>query len=400
MVTILRKCGIPASGLVAILLLAPAWSQETHADTAAESCSRAKQALSSAKEEFGFPGAVGAIEFGAGEDCVFAIGTADVVRQLPMRPDHRFLAASIGKTFVAAEVIRLAYAGILDVDDKVANWLGGEDGYGRIPNADEMTIRHLLSHTAGIPDHVYQEAFARDWSGRTSKDSPISPWQLVAYIFDAEPLFRPGEGFGYTDTGYILLGLIIEKASGQAFHDLVRRDFLEPLGLDQTSPSSPPRLADLVQAYIDGDRIDMDQEAVKDEDGYLTYNAASEWTGGGFVSSARDLARWVRAYFSGQAMSCDYLDLVLEGAPRPDSPEGMRYGLGVSKYPTEFGIAYGHFGWIPGYVSAAFYVPALDTSYAFSINTDINLMGGPDSNFSKVHERLVDAVFDRGRDGK
>jgi len=381
----LRKTGIPATGLVAILLLAPAWSQDTLAVTAADTCSRAEKALSGAKKEFGFPGAVAAIKFGAGEECVFAIG--------------RFLAASIGKTFVAAEVIRLAFAGTLDIDDKVAKWLGGEEGYERIPNADAMTIRHLLSHTAGIPDHVYQEAFARDWSGRTSKDEPIPPWQLVAYIFDTEPLFRPGEGFGYTDTGYILLGLVIEKASGQAFYDLVQRDFLEPLDLERTAPSSAPRLPGLVQAYIEGDRIEMTQAEAVDEDGYLAYNAASEWTGGGFVSNPRDLARWVRAYFSGQAMPCDYLDLVLEGAPRPDSPEGKRYGLGVSKYPTEFGVAYGHFGWIPGYVSAAFYVPAGDISYSFSINTDINMMGGPDSNFSKVHDRFVDAVFGAGRRG-
>jgi D-alanyl-D-alanine carboxypeptidase len=392
--TILQKSGTVATGLLAILLLLPGCSQDKFPSAAAETCDRAKQVLTAGKEEFGFPGAVGAINFETGEECEFAIGLSDVDDQVPMRPDHRFLAASIGKTFVAAEVMRLAYAGTLDIDDKVGMWLGEHEGYERIPNADEMTIRHLLSHTAGIPDHVYQPALAGDWSVLTSKDSAIPPWRLVGYIFDTEPLFEPGAGFAYSDTGYILLGLIIEKASGQPFYDLVERDFLVPLKLDRTAPTSAPRLPGLAQAYIEGERIEMSQKETIDADGYLRYNAASEWTGGGFVSNPRDLARWVKAYFSGQSMPYDYLERVLEGAPHLDTAANKGYGLGVSKYTTEFGVAYGHFGWIPGYVSAAFYLPERGVSYSFSINTDINLMGGPDSNFSRLHDRVVESIFD------
>jgi len=393
MENLLLKSGTVAAALLVAVLGTQGCSPENLPAAMAETCSRAEQALAAGMEEIGFPGAVGAISFGSGEECVFAVGLSDLDGQVPMRPDHRFLAASIGKTFVAAETILLAHEGVLDIDDKVSRWLGDKEGYERIPNADEMTIRNLMSHTAGIPDHVYQPAFAADLSGLDSRDAAIPPWQLVGYIFDTEPLFQPGEGFGYSDTGYILLGLVIEAASGQPFQGLVQRDFLVPLDLDRTTPSTTPNPSNLSQAYIDGERIRMTQKEALDAYGYLNYNAATEWAGGGFVSNPRDLARWSRALFSGKAMPFEYLDLMLEGSPQAGTTEGRSYGLGVSKYPTEFGVAYGHFGWIPGYVSAAFYLPARDASFAFSINTDINLMGGPESNFSRLYDRFIESVF-------
>jgi len=181
-----------------------------------------------------------------------ASGLADQELRTPMPRDAKMLAASVGKTFVAAVALALAKEGKLGFGDKIEKWLGGEDWFPRLPNAGGITIRHLLTHSSGLPDHVHDPRYPeeRERQRRLNPDwAPTEP-QIIRYILDKAPLFEPGRGYSYTDTGYHLLGLIIEKASGSRYYDEVRRRFLVPLGLTLTIPSNRRDLPGLVPGYL------------------------------------------------------------------------------------------------------------------------------------------------------
>lgn len=385
-----------------IMMLAacsPAPSQTIALTTSQEAaCARGKAALESARQEHYFPGGVAAFNFPNGAICVFSVGWQDKEETRPMHDDARFMAASIGKTIVAAVAVRLIKEGKLGLDDKVSDWLGEREGFDRIPNARDITLRHLLSHSAGIPDHVYTEEFLSDWRANADTDNVISPWSLVEYIFDKEPLFKAGAEYAYTDTGYILLGLVIEKASGRSFYDLAQDYFLTPLHLEGTTPAISREVPGLVQAYAGANAAGDEPTTTLDKDGLLRWQPATEWTGGGFISQPRDLAIWVKAHFSGRSMQHDYLDEVLNGAPQEAKDNGTNYGLGVSRIESPYGPMYGHGGWVPGYRSAAFYLPSKDVSYAFEVNTDIGLAGEhnafPDVNFALLKAVLGEEAGD------
>jgi len=359
-------------------------------------CARARSRLEALRDQHGFPGAVMAIRSLEGRDCRFAVGTADRELGRPMLPGDRMLAASIGKTFVGATVLDLAARGILGLDDRVSDWLADLPGYERLPNAAEMTIRHLLTHTSGLADHIHDERFLADWRQRmTQGQHYFEPAEVLAYLHDTPPLFPVGATFAYTDTGYILLGLVIERAAGQSFYSLVQTRFLSPIGLSQTTPSDRRRLTGLVQGYAGANRARVEPFSTLDEQGLLRWHPLTEWTGGGFMSNARDLARWVLVHFSGNSMDHDYLPELLRGIPAEARAAGSSYGMGASTLDTPWGPLIGHTGWVPGYRSTAFFLPEQGTAYALQVNTDIGL-AGEGNPFLEINLALLEAMFGEG----
>jgi len=198
----------------------------------------------------------------------------------------------------------------------------------------------------------------------------------------------------YTDTGYILLGLIIEKASGRTFYDMTQEYFLDPMGLYSTSPSTSRSIKGLVPGYMSANNFRGFPEKTVGADKRLVWNPKYEWTGGGFASNAQDLARWVHRYFSGEAMLYGYLNDAINGSPHRESGAVLRYGLGASVVQTSYGEMHGHSGWIPGYRSAAFYFPDHDISYALQINTDIGL-SGEGNHFQELNNFVLKAIFEK-----
>jgi D-alanyl-D-alanine carboxypeptidase len=325
--------------------------------------------------ELKFQGATAAYVLPDGTTAVAATGLADVESGQAMTPESRMLAASIGKTFVGAEVLALAQEGKLGLDDAVSGWLGDGPWYSRLPNGGQITVRHLLTHTAGLHDHVYEEAFAKALSeGRQTPGDPLPPEELVEFILDKEPLNEPGEGFHYSDTGYILLGMIIEEAADRSFYQEVEQRFLEPLNLDQITPSNRRELEGLAAGYTTADNpLGLPPKSTT-APGVMAWNPAVEWTGGGFVSSSRDLARWAKALYEGKAMEGDYLGELFRSVPVVAGETS--YGAGVGIYEnTPLGPMYGHGGGIPGYTSSMRYYPDYRFAVAFQVNTDINRDG-------------------------
>jgi D-alanyl-D-alanine carboxypeptidase len=325
--------------------------------------------------EAGFPGATAAFILADGRCFSCATGYADQEDKVRMRPDARMPAGSVGKTFVAAVALSLAQEGRLGLDDKIDKWLGKEDWFSRLPNGREITLRMLLTHSSGLTDHVYDPRFVQAVARQAAlrdrdPDFYFTPRQLVEFVLDKPPLFAPGKGYSYSDTGYILAGMIIERATGSTYYEQLRKRFLLPLKLRLTVPADHREIPGLASGYMSPNNpLGLPAKTVAD--GKMVFNPASEWTGGGLASNPRDLVRWAKELYEGRVMAKPYLDeLLTSGAT--DRTGKTRYGLGVSIRETEFGTAYGHGGWFPGYVTAMAYWPRHKVAVAAQINTDVN----------------------------
>lgn len=371
-------------------------------DAAAESIDLQRQfqaTLDAFQQKYGFPGATAAFVLPDGEVGVAAAGLADIRTATAMTPRSRMLAASIGKTFVSAAIVALARDGRLDLDDPVSDWLGHRDWFNRLPNHDSMTLRHLLNHSSGLPDHVHDAAFqaaaSERWHGAAN---PFPPDAAVAFVLDQPALFEAGQGWAYSDTGFILLGMVIESATGQDYYDVIRARFIEPLRLAHTTPSNRPALRGLATGYTSDDNPFGLPPETTTSPGMMAWNPGVEWTGGGLVSTSRDLAVWGAALFRGRAMEAPYLADLLTAVPIDPREPGVGYGLGVSIHSGgSFGPVYGHGGWIPGYSSSLRYYAEHDVSIAFQINTDIGLVDDSAPLLPELEKQLAKLVVDAVR---
>lgn len=372
---------------------APAWA-ESHTPE-----HRLAALLERVRIDHGFPGATAAIALADGEIVAAATGLADVESERPMTAETRMLAASIGKTFVAATALSLETDGLLSRADLVSKHLGDRDWFTRVPNHATITVGDLLNHSAGLPDHVHLASFQEEMAWRMAGgDVALSPVDSIAHILDAEPLFPAGSGWAYTDTGYLLLGLVIEAAAGRPYYDLVTERFLQPLGLDDTTPSDSPVLPDLAAGYVGEDNPFGLPPRTMDDAGRLLWDPAMEWTGGGLVSTSRDLATWGRALFTGAAMEAPYLDRMLDGVPVSPEAPGIFYGAGVALYAnTPLGPIYGHGGWIPGYVSSLRHYAEHGVTVAFQINSDVGFMDDSSDLVPALEAALADFAIATAR---
>jgi len=345
--------------------------------------------------KYQFPGATAAFILPDGTTGAAAVGLADVENGIEMQPESRMLAASIGKTFIGATVLSLAGEGILSLDDSISTWFDDCTWFDRLPNHGLITLRHLLTHTSGIPNHVETESFALAFQeGKFSKDQPPSPEQLIAFILDRKALFKPGEGWAYSDTGYLLVGLIIEEVSGNSFYQEASRRFLRPLHLDLTSPSNRLEIAGLAAGYMSESNTFGLPAKTTIRPGVMTWHPGIEGAGGGFVSSPADLVVWGKTLYEGRAMECDYLDELLDSTPVSGDSGGVGYGIGVAVHSGgSFGPVYGHGGWIPGYSSSLRYYPKHRIAIAFQINTDIGIVDDSTPVIRGMETRLAQIII-------
>lgn len=337
------------------------------------------------RERYGFPGATAAIALPDGTVMAAATGLADVEAGRAMTPDTPMLAASIGKSFVAATVLALEDEGRLSRDDLLSVYLGDRTWFDALPNAGAISVDHLLHHTSGLPDHVHLPEFQAEWPRLTTDGRDFDPERLMHFVTGREPLFEAGTGWAYSDTGYVLLGLVIEDVTRQAWHDAVRTRLLDPLGLGGTIPSNRPDLPGLAVGYVAPDNPFGLPARTADAEGRLLWNPAVESAGGGFAATSADLARWGHLLFGGEALDAPYLDRLLDGVPvDPDAP-GVLYGAGVAIHAdTPRGPVWGHGGWIPAYVSSLRHYPDHGITVAFQINTDVTDVGVMDNSSDLV----------------
>ena len=315
-----------------------------------------------------FPGATLGVVLANGESFSLAVGFSDRRAKTPMKPTDRMLAGSVGKTFAAATALQLIKEGKIGLDDKIEKYLGREEWFSRLPNAKEITVRQLMNHTSGLVRYEFKEQFTKDLTANPEK--VWKPAELVAYLFDEKPPFEAGKGWDYSDTNYIVLGMIIEKVTGRNFYDEANRRLIQPLKLTDTIPQDGPVLKGVVQGYAGPNNPfgGTDEMIVN---GKFAINPQFEWTGGGYASTAHDLARWAKMMYEGKAFAPELLPQVVEGVPAPMLGRESKYGLGVIIRKTPAGTSYGHSGFFPGYMTDMMYFPEHKAAVAVQVNTSV-----------------------------
>lgn len=371
--TIKRIC---CALFAALLFAAPTWSQASPqavptASASAPLDARIQTRLAELHRNAEFPGVVVGYVLADGKAGAIAAGFSDREAQTPMRPSDRMFSGSVGKTYVAAVMMQLVAEGKLQLDDLAGKWLGREAWFARVPNAKALTLRMLLSHTGGVPEYYDKPSFNEQMKANLYK--VWKPEELIAHILDMQPLNAPGAAFSYADTNYLLIGLVIEKATGKTYYQELERRILRPYKLRDTEPSIKPQLRGLVPGYSNLGRQLFgfaDEKTVKD--GKYAFNPQMEWTGGGLISNAEDLARWARIYVAGDVIPAALREeMIRVTQPMGPNPNAPRYGLGVIIAQTPFGPAVGHSGFMPGYLTEMYYLPEKKLALAVQFNTDM-----------------------------
>lgn len=315
-----------------------------------------------------FPGATLGIVLANGEVLSLAVGYSDRRVKTPMRPTDRMLAGSTGKTFAAATALQLVKEGGIGLDDKVEKYLGGMQWYSRMPNAKDITVRQLMNHTSGLVRYEFKDQFTKDLTANPEKT--WKPEELLAYLLDEKPPFEAGKGWDYSDTNYIVLGMIIEKVTGRKFYDEANRRVIKPLKLKNTIPQDGIKLKGVIQGYA-GDKNPFGGKDEMISNGQFAINPQFEWTGGGYASTSEDLARWAKMIYEGRAFDASLLPQALDGVAAPMLGRETKYGLCVIIRKTAAGTSYGHSGFFPGYMTDMMYFPEHKIALAVQVNTSV-----------------------------
>ena len=281
---------------------------------------------------------------------VAASGTEERDGDTPATAEAQFRVASTTKLFVATVVLQLAEEGRLDLDAPVSGYVPG------FRHARGVTIRQLLNHTSGIPDYTRTEHFHEGLLA--DRDRAWSTDELLGLVADVRRDFAPGTDYLYSNTGYLLLGRVVDTVTGSTWAGEVRRRILDPLQLQHTYVAgAEPVPGGVLPGYIDVDS-DGDVENVETGDPWPALETA-EGPAGAIVSTAGDLAAFADALFHGRLLRPGSLEqMVAEG---PHHPRNANYGLGVEISRPDYRLTvWGHGGFTIGFKSALWYVPQQD----------------------------------------
>ncbi len=267
----------------------------------------------------------------------FSSGVFNLKTGEPLRTTDGFRIASMSKTLTATLVLQLMEEGQLELDAPFSDYLDITLPHGQ--DLSKLTIKMLLHHNAGLWDFAMSQAWGKSvWSdpGRFHKPQETLNWALT----NGELIGNPGTSYHYSDTGYLILGMLLEAVTHQSWGDLCRNRILVPVGMSQTwlEGYESPR-STLSHCYVD----EMDG---------LDINGSVDWAAGGHVSTSADLRDFVQAVFHGQLFRhLATLDIMLSGF---DCGDGTAYGAGVKIRRSGKQILWGHSGF---WGSFMFYIP-------------------------------------------
>ncbi|WP_329375831.1 beta-lactamase family protein [Streptomyces sp. NBC_01351] len=298
----------------------------------------------SALQALGITGVQARVTTASGRDLVSATGVAVAGTNRPVPRDGYFRIASTGKALMATVVLQLVGEGRLSLEDTVDRQLPGViDGNGN--DGRKITVRQLLQNTSGLHDDL--PGFDTPEEYYKHRYDTYTPEQIVARAMKHHPDFQPGTGFGYSNTGYVVLGMIVEKATSRPWQEQVESRILKPLGMNHTYlPGTTPTLrrphADGYQVFASGERTDVTEQIVPDL--------------GGYVSTTADVNRFFQGLLGGKLLSEARMAEMRNTVPVDKRLEaiwpGGRYGLGLVNRPLTCGGSYwSHEGGEAGYIT-------------------------------------------------
>ncbi|MED1116640.1 serine hydrolase domain-containing protein [Bacillus paramycoides] len=288
--------------------------------------------------QLGYPGIL-AKTSEYGKTWSYAAGIADLRTKKPMKTDFRFRIGSVTKTFVATVLLQLAGENRLNLDDSIEKWLPGViqgNGY----DGKQITIRQILNHTSGIADYIQ----SKDFDIMDTKKSYTAE-EFVKMGISLPPDFAPGKGWSYSNTGYVLLGILIEKVTGNSYAEEIENRIIEPLELSNTflpGNSSVIPGTKHARGYIQPDGA----SELKD----VTYSNPGS-SDGEMISTADDLNKFFSYLLGGKLLKEQQLKQMLTTVPT--GREGMDgYGLGIFETRLPNGVSiWGHTGGALGFTT-------------------------------------------------
>ncbi len=283
-----------------------------------------------------------------------ACGRANLELDVPLSPTQVFRIGSVTKQFAAAAALKLAEDGRLALSDPLSKFVPG------YPGGDRVTVEMLLNHTSGIRSYTDIESIMA--GGGIMKD--LTTAQLIDTFKDETPDFAPGEGWHYNNSGYVLLGAVIEAASGKAWHAYLDEAFVKPLGMAHTGYGNEADA--VIPGHVDG---------YTRKDGHWArapyLSMTQPHAAGALVSTVDDLLKWNRALHEGKVLrDASYRAMV---APTGKAV-GDKYGFGIVADTLRGQPRLQHGGGIHGFSSYLLYLPGSDTTAAVLYNAD---SGGP-----------------------
>jgi len=329
---------------------------------------RNQSILDTLVKENQIPGLNFSIIYENGMQINYSSGYSDTLKKVPLTSEHVLFSGSVGKTYAVAVLMQLVDEGRVDLTKPFMSYFPEHEWLNNLPNIESITVEMLLNHTSGLPRYIEDEAV---W--KNLKENPDKVWTYkdrLSYAFNMKPAHDPGKGWSYSDTNYLLIGMLIEKITASDYYDEVKSRILNPAGYKYTYPSLQRDIPNLPVAYSNLPEF-FNMPGVVVEDGKYVFNPQMEWTGGGFASTTPDLARWAKMYFEGQFFSEKMLQKIITPSEQgKEIGEGISCGMGSFIYTTELGIAYGHTGFVPGFNSIFAYFPEQEVAVALQINCD------------------------------
>jgi D-alanyl-D-alanine carboxypeptidase len=295
-------------------------------------------------------------------------GVGNLKTGKPRSADDRYRVGSITKTFVATVLLQLEAEGRLSLDDTVQEWLPGlVTGNGH--DGSRITLRQLLNHTSGIFNYTADEDFGRTYFLKDGffehRYDTKKPEELVALAMTHKPDFEPGTSWNYSNTNFVLAGMVIEKATGRPYGDAVRDRIIKPLHLTATSvpgtrvtvPGPSSRAYSKLAETATGPTYDVTK-----------INPSIAYSAGEMISNSTDLGRFYSALLSGKLLPREQLAEMTTTVP---VNEATGYGLGLMKSELSCGVTvWGHGGGIHGSISEAITTKDGRRSLAFNLNGD------------------------------
>lgn len=286
-------------------------------------------------------------------DVVFDGGRGMATDELENGTDIAYGVASLTKQFTAASIVQLQEKGLLSVNDKLSKYFF-DYRYG-----DEITVKDLLSMRSGIPDYSVESwddkiivtcygCYDRGIVIKNTNTAEKNREKIRSYFLSQELLFEPGEEYDYSDSNFALLAEIVSQVSGMSYHEYVRENIFEPLGMTRSAfidDYDPEAVSPVAQT----DREDFDMD-------YFTV-AGAEYGCGDILTTPRDLYLWYRGLFGGKVVSSYSLREMTTSYSELDE---LGYGYGLMVSDTSDSKALFHYGYIPSFYSAVIYVPEID----------------------------------------
>lgn len=336
------------------------------------------------------PGVSVAIRTADGHNWTGASGMADIAQQIPLQPCNSLMVGSISKVFTATTLLKLAEDGLLSVDDSLSKWLPA-DLIDPIANADLVTLRQMLSHTSGIPDYNDTE-FTLD-----AINDPVlllTAEEKLEYTHDLPADFPPNTQYFYSNSNFVLLGLVIERVTNKSLPQAIQDIILDPLGLESAAAGDAenPIPSNVVRPYLNirGDQFfdnsDLEQADAATGDGNVGINM-------------QDLQRFIEALWNREIIDTN-LDLMVANLVEKPSDEadfedwnGEFTGLGIDLFKSPYGDAYGHTGAIFAFTASMFHFPEENATLVMAFNGN----SIKDELFDKkmaLQDRLLELMFE------